>query len=108
MDVMIDPKLRALIQSVIDSVDNDGCSDDLTVASKSAIEALADYKPWSTDDEYVNQGGYDCPSCHSGRITYSGDVFLNSEKCHHECTCKCCGAEWHEVYVLSGYVRKDG
>ena len=50
---MVDPKLQALIQAVVDSADDDGCSDDLTVASKSAIEALADYARqcnWLRDD----------------------------------------------------------
>ena len=35
--------LRALIQNVVDSADDEGCSDDLTVASKNAIDKLADY-----------------------------------------------------------------
>ena len=35
--------LRQLIQNVVDSADDDGCSDDLTVASKAAIAGLADY-----------------------------------------------------------------
>ena len=36
--------LRALIQDVVDSANDDGCNDnDLTVASKPAIDGLADY-----------------------------------------------------------------
>jgi len=35
--------LRQLIRDVVDSADDDGCSDDLTVASKSAIAGLAAY-----------------------------------------------------------------
>jgi len=35
--------LRQLMQDVVDSADDDGCSDDLTVASKAAIDGLAVY-----------------------------------------------------------------
>ena len=35
--------LRQLIRDVVDSADDDGCSDDLTVASKAAIAGLDDY-----------------------------------------------------------------
>ncbi len=51
--MFVDPELRALIQSVVDSADDTGCEDDLTVASKSAIAALADYARrcnWLCDD----------------------------------------------------------
>ena len=36
-------QLRELIQNVVESADDCGCEDDLTVASKSAIDALAGY-----------------------------------------------------------------
>ncbi len=38
-------QLRELIRNVVESADDTGCEDDLTVASKSAIEALAEYAP---------------------------------------------------------------
>jgi len=35
--------LRALIQNVVDNADNEGCSNDLTVTSKNAVDGLAAY-----------------------------------------------------------------
>jgi hypothetical protein len=100
---MISPKLQALIRAVADSADDDGCSDDLTVASKGAIAALAAYVEQMSQEKYVDTGGYTCPYCRGNDIEYDGDVRLNGEKCYHDCQCRKCRKGWIEEYALTGY-----
>ena len=100
---MISPKLQALIQAVVCSASDDGCSDDLTVASKGAIEALAGYVKPNSQEEYVAHSGSECPFCRSGDIEYAGRARCIVNKAYHDCKCGDCGKAWIKVYSLTGY-----
>ena len=100
---MIDPKLQALIQSVVDSADDDGCSDDLTVASKSAIEALAAFKDDPAQYRYVDLEGRACPNCGSDYLTWSGNFMSDETRVWQGVKCDNCGAKWNERSDLAGF-----
>jgi len=100
---MIDPKLQALIQSVVDCADGTGCDDDLTVTSSAAVAALAAYMESDSQAEYVAHGGSECPHCHGEDVDYDGNVRLYGDKCHHDCKCLTCQKTWTEIYTLTGY-----
>jgi hypothetical protein len=100
---MISPKLKALIQSVVDYADDTGCDGDLTVTSSVAIAALAAYAEPMSQEGYVETGGSVCPHCHGEEVEYDGNVRLHQDRCYHDCKCDDCLKEWTEEYTLVGY-----
>jgi DNA-directed RNA polymerase subunit M/transcription elongation factor TFIIS len=99
---MINPKLQALIQAVVDSADDDGCSDDLTVASKSAIAALAAHDESSA---YVDSEGLNCPNCGStDGVAWTDNLECDGTIVWNWVSCTECGAGWSERYDLTDAV----
>ena len=100
---MNDPILTALVRALVDSADDCGCDDDLTVASKKAIADLTSYSDRMSQEDYVKAEGFECPFCGSDCITFSGDVGLHNNTCSHGCSCRTCEKDWTEEYSLTGY-----
>ena len=100
---MISPKLRSLIQAVVDSTDTEGCSGDLVVAGQLEIDALAAYIEPMSQGDYVDGAGMVCPFCRSEDLEYEGNARLNQDRCYHDCRCLTCTGSWTEEYTLTGY-----
>ena len=100
---MISPKLKALIQAVVDSTSNEGCSGDLVVAGQVEIDALAAYVAPMSQKDFINSAGQECPFCRSDDLEFDGDVRLNMDKCYNDCRCFACDKGWIETYTLTGY-----
>jgi hypothetical protein len=99
----IDPKLRALIQAVIDSADSKHCSDGKAIASKAAIDALECVAGKMSQQAFVDEKGYACPYCRGRDVDYPDDPLVTEATITHYCVCPDCKKTWREVYSLTGY-----
>jgi hypothetical protein len=99
----IDPKLRALIQAVIDSADSKHCSYGKAITSKVAIDALECVAGRMSQQAFVEGEGYACPYCRSEDVNYPDDPLVTGGTITHYCTCPNCKKGWREIYKLSGY-----
>lgn len=55
-----------------------------------------------TDAEYVAKAGTVCPGCHSEQIE-GGSIEVDLGTATQPMTCNDCGAEWTDVYQLTGF-----
>jgi len=58
---------------------------------------------WATDEEHVSRGGECCPNCGCTEIT-GQFVETGGGAAQQEMSCENCGAEWTDVYKLTGYL----
>jgi hypothetical protein len=52
--------------------------------------------------DYMNAGGNKCPFCGSRDIEGKGETNSDSDWHTNEVRCNACGAEWNDVYTLTG------
>lgn len=55
-----------------------------------------------TDQEYIEQRGMNCPECRSTFVAFGHGEIEGTNYILEGC-CESCGAEWHEVYAMTGY-----
>lgn len=53
--------------------------------------------------EYVKRSGAHCPNCESANIEADGDINSDGDWMSSQIHCNDCGADWEDVYTLSGY-----
>lgn len=58
---------------------------------------------WATDEEHVTERGAACPNCGCTEIT-GQFVETGGGAAQQEMGCENCGAEWIDVYKLTGYL----
>lgn len=60
--------------------------------------------------EYAQAGGYRCPVCTSSHLDCKR-VEIFAAGAYQGIICNCCGAEWTDSYLLTGYInleKRDG
>lgn len=56
-----------------------------------------------TQEQYVQKGGLICPICQANDSTEGSSIEIDCNVAYQDCNCLECGANWTDVYILSGY-----
>ena len=56
-----------------------------------------------TKEEYINNGGNNCPCCGSGNLGTEDNVQVDSGSAWQKVHCNDCGAIWNDIWSLTGY-----
>lgn len=100
---MVEPKLKALLQRVIDSANDPDAPGARVRVNKVCLEALAGYVPPLSQKEYVDGNGLNCPYCHATSLMFDDDLALGGSLVTLRCECENCHMVWEERYELTGY-----
>ncbi len=99
--VVIEPKLKALVQVLVDSADER--NGDRICIDADALARLIGYVAPATQEDYVADMGQNCPFCGTTSIEFDDLWCLSGSVVTQECICNDCDATWDEEYTLSGY-----